>query len=113
MSIPHLVFSTDDDALKYFFDCHDVSSLDNEDRESAAWEWLDKGSRRGAIKIAADDEMEFWNGVEFESRVSEELNDDEMKFWNGAASDFRNEMFIIMQRKGIDASIAEVKELSQ
>jgi len=57
-----------------------------------------------------DDEMEFWSGVEFESRVSEELNDDEIKFWNGAADDFRNEMFIIMQRKGMDVSIAEIKE---
>ena len=47
---------------------------------------------------------------DFASRVSEELNDDEIKFWNGAADDFRNEMFIIMQRKGMDVSIAEIKE---
>ncbi len=60
-----------------------------------------------------DDEMEFWNGVEFESRVSDELNDAEMKFWNGAAGDLRNEMFILGQRDGIDASVAEIKKLSQ
>jgi len=55
MKLPYLVFLTDNDALKYFYDCHDVSSLDDEDREIAAWEWLDKGCRRGVIKIAADE----------------------------------------------------------
>ncbi len=109
MSIQYLVFSTDEDALKYFFDCHDVSLLDDEDKESAAWEWLDKGSRRGAIKIAAD-EMTIG---EFDNRVADQLNDDEMKFWNGIGWSTKNEMFIIMQREGINKAIAEIRELAK
>jgi len=33
-----------------------------------------------------------------------------MKFWNGVCFPFKNEMFSLMQRKGIAQAIAEIKE---
>jgi hypothetical protein len=49
---------------------------------------------------------------DFRTIISDELNDNELKIWNGFAWEILNEMFILMQRDGLNSAIKEIKLLT-